>query len=237
MAERTEPIHIVGPQSIQDYVLSNKRFLRTDFGYPLEFTELSGEGGVVYDGPEYVIEAALLQHRLPTYGFALAEKDRPGRFKLEQARALGVPMGPLFGQLQAGRSVTLADGRVITPEQVLGEPRPGLRFAYVADTRPCRNGRLLARQADLLVHEGTFAGDLASEARKKKHSTVVEAAEVARDAGAKQLVLTHFSPRYLDLEPLRREAAAIFPNVLAATDLMAIELGGQPGEAGDHGPS
>lgn len=224
MAEHTETIRIVGPEGIRDYVLANKRLLRTDFGYELAFQELNSDGEIVYDGEEYVIEAALLKHRVPTYGFALAEKDRPGTFDVAAADALGVPVGPLFGALQKGRSVTLEDGRQIYPEQVLGPPKPGQRVTYVADTRPCPNAVTLARRADLLIHESTFAADLADEARQKGHCTSVDAARTAAAADARRLVLTHFSPRYADLEPLRAEAAAIFPNVETASDLLEIEV-------------
>jgi len=224
MAERVEPLTVVGPVGLREYVQANRRFLRTEFGYDLDFIELQQEFETVHDGPEYLIEAGRLDHRLPTYGFVLTEKDKPGRFDVEAARALGVPSGPLYGQLQNGQSVTLEDGTVVTPDQVLGEVRPGRRVAYVTDTRPCPMAVRLAQNADLLVHESTFAMDLADEARAKKHSTTVEAAEVARLAGAKRLVLTHFSPRYVDLEALRREAAEHFPWVEVATDLKEFEL-------------
>ena len=224
MAERTEPLHLAGPEGLREYVAVNKRLLRTDFGYPLLVHELNGDQGVVCDGPEYRIEFAALQHRVPTFGYALLEKDRPGTFDLAAAQALGVPMGPLFGQLQRGEAVTLADGTAVTPEQVLGPPKPGKRVAYVADTRPCRNAEWLARGAELLIHEATFAGELAEEARQKKHCTVLDAARTATVAAARRLVLTHFSPRYLDLEPLAAEAATIFPDVLAATDLLELDV-------------
>ena len=224
MAERVEPLTIVGPAGLREYVQANRRFLRTDFGYETDFIELSADHELVYDGPEYALEAGRLDHRLPTYGYALIEKDKPGRFDVEAAKALGVPPGPLFGVLQNGQPVTLADGSEVRPEQVLGEQRPGRRFAYITDTRPCPMAVRLAQDADLLVHESTFALDLADEARQKKHSTTVEAAEVARLAGAKRLVLTHFSPRYVDLEALRREAAEHFPWVDVATDLKEFEL-------------
>jgi len=224
MAEHAEPLRIVGPEGLRDYVLANKRLLRTDFGYELQFQELTGDGAIVHDGDEYVIEAGLLKHRVPTYGFALAEKDRPGTFNLEAAAALGVPVGPLFGALQQGRSVTLADGRQVFPDQVLGPPKPGQRLTYIADTRPCDNAVLLARRADLLIHESTFGAELADEARHKGHCTSVDAARTALAAEARRLVLTHFSPRYVDLEPLRAEAAALFPNVEIATDLLELEI-------------
>lgn len=226
MSERREPLNIIGPEGIREYVLSNKRLLRTDFGYAIEFCELADEGGVVHDGPEYVIEAGRLQHRVPTYGFALAEKDKPGRFDVAAARALGIPEGPLWGQLQSGRTLSLADGRQVTPGEVLGESRPGNRLAYISDTRPCRNAEVLARNADLLIHESTFDASLGDEARLKKHCTSLDAAQTALTAGAKRLVLTHFSPRYIDVEPLRAEAAELFPAVEAASDGLTIELAG-----------
>jgi ribonuclease Z len=228
MGERNAPLRLVGPPGLREYVLTNKRLLRTDFGFPLEFVELQGRHRLVHESQEYVLEAALLDHRVPCYGYALAEKDRPGRFDLAAARALGVPAGPLFGQLQRGATVTLDDGREVRPEQVLGPARPGRRVAYVTDTRPCANGLLLARGADLLVHEATFGAELADDARVKKHSTAAEAATVARDAGAKRLVLTHVSPRYVDLEPLRAEAEAVFSPVELADDLREFAVDYEP---------
>ena len=224
MAERTAPLEIAGPVGLQDYILTNRRLLRTEFGYELRFTELTEPFEVVYDGPDFRLEAARLDHRLSTYGYALAEKPLPGRFQAEVAAELGVPFGPLCGRLQRGEAVTLDDGRVVLPEQVLGPSRPGRRVAYVTDTRPCPGGVLLAESADLLIHEATFGADLADEARVKKHSTTREAAEVARLAGARHLVLTHFSPRYVDLEALRAEAAELFEPVDVAWDLREFVL-------------
>lgn len=224
MSEHHDEVRIVGPSGIRDFVTVNKRLLRTDFAYPIEIVELTEPGGVIHDGPEYVIEAARLQHRVPTYGYAVAEKDRPGVFNVTAARALGVPEGPLWGRLQRGETLTLEDGSVVRPEQVLGPPRPGLRVAYITDTRPCEHARVLARGADLLIHEATFGAELAEEAVRKRHSTSVEAAETALAAGAKRLVLTHFSPRYLDTEPLLAEAAERFGEVAVATDGLEITL-------------
>jgi len=228
MNERLEPLRLVGPVGLREYVQANRRLLRTDFSYDLQFTELSGAEELVYEGPEYTIEAARLDHRLPTYGYAVCERDRPGHFDVAAAQALGVPAGPLFGKLQNGATITLPDGTTVRPEQVLGEARRGRRVTYVTDTRPCAAAVLLAHEADLLIHEATFGAELAEEARQKKHATSVEAAEIARMAGAKRLVLTHFSPRYTDVEPLRLEAAAIFPATEVAADLREFELEGTP---------
>ncbi|HIE53050.1 MAG TPA: ribonuclease Z [Armatimonadetes bacterium] len=223
MAERVQPLYLHGPPGLQEYVLTCKRLLHTQFAYQL-IVEEAGKAGVLCDTPEYYVECAPLEHRLFTLGFALQEKPRPGVFNVAVAQALGIPEGPLYGRLQRGETIVLEDGRTVRPEQVLGPPRPGKRIAYCPDTRPCENALALARNADLLIHEGTFGAELHAEAVRKTHATVVEAAEIAKTAGAKRLVLTHFSPRYRDLEPLRQQAAAIFPHVTVAEDLMEIEV-------------
>jgi ribonuclease Z len=200
-----------------------KRLLRTHFTYDLEITEAPGQQ-VVCDTPEYQVECAPLEHRLFCLGYALTEKDRPGMFNVDEAQRLGVPAGPLYGRLQRGETITLEAGRTVRPEQVLGPPRPGQKIAYCTDTRPCANAVALARGADVLIHEGTFAADLADEAAAKSHSTVVEAAEIARQAEARRLLLTHLSPRYVDTDPLREQAAEVFPNVTVANDLLEVTV-------------
>jgi len=223
LAGREEPLAIYGPPGIRDYVRQNERALRTRFRFPLRFVERDGVA-VLRETPTYRLICAPLDHRIPTLGFAWIEHPRPGRFDVEAARALGIPEGPLYGALQRGTSVTLPDGRTITPDQVLGPPRPGARLAYCTDTRPCPAAIELARDADLLIYEGTFAADAAEEAARKWHSTVVDAARVAREAGVRQLAITHLSPRYTDVGPLREQARAVFPNTLIARDLQRLEI-------------
>ncbi|HSP78752.1 MAG TPA: MBL fold metallo-hydrolase, partial [Myxococcaceae bacterium] len=143
-----------------------------------------------------------VDHRINALGYVLQEEERPGRFNLEKARAMGIPSGPLYGQLQRGEAVTLPDGRTIRPEEVLGEPRPGRRLVLSGDTRPCPALVRAARDADLLVHESTFSDDEQARAHETRHSTAREAAWVAREAGAKRLVLTHLSSRH-DTDPSR----------------------------------
>ena len=219
MAERTAPVHICGPPGIEEFVWTVKRMLHTHFGYEVIFTEAAGPQKVC-DTSEYRVECAPLDHRLFCLGYALTEKDRPGVFNVAAAQRLEIPEGWLYGKLQRGETITLEDGRQIQPEQVLGPPRPGHKIAYCTDTRPCSSAVALARNADVLIHEGTFGGELAEEAVKKSHSTVVEAAEIARRARARRLLLTHLSPRYMDTEPLRQQAAAVFPRVTIAHDLL-----------------
>jgi len=223
MAERTDPVALYGPPGLRDYVLSSKRFLHTQFGYELLIHE-QDQAGLLCDEPEYIVECAPLEHRLLTLGFALTEKTRPGVFNVAEAHRLGIPEGPLYGKLQRGETILLDDGRVIRPEQVLGPPRPGKKLAYCPDSRPCANAVALARDADVLIYEGTFGAELQDEARLKSHSTVVEAAHIARQAGARRLFITHLSPRYAHTEALRDQAAAVFPNVTIARDLLEVEV-------------
>ena len=165
-----------------------------------------------------------MDHSIFALGYAFIEDDRPGEFHLERALELGVPQGPLFGQLQRGQSVTLEDGRQIRPQDVLGSPRKGRRFVHALDTRPCREVVELARDADLLVHDGMFAQELAEDAQQMGHSTAAQAAQIAREACVRQLLLSHISQRYRDEKILLREAQEIFPQTAVARDLMTVEI-------------
>jgi ribonuclease Z len=223
MAERAAPLRLCGPPGLGEYVRCSRKALHTAFGYPLEIIE-SREPRTLWETPHYSIRCAPLDHRLFCLGFVLQEGPRPGRFQVERARALGVPEGPLFGRLQRGETVTLPQGGVIRPEQVLGPERPGLKLAYCTDTRPCAASVQLASGADLLIHEGTFAADMAQEAQMKGHSTVAQAAEIAKLARVRRLALTHISPRYVDPTPLRDQAREIFAESQVVSDLERICL-------------
>ncbi len=180
--------------------------------------------GEVVERDGYDVVAFRTNHGRHSLGYALVEHQRLGRFDPVRARELGVPEGPLFGRLHRGEPVEV-DGRTITPDLVVGDPRPGRRVVYTGDTRPARTTVEQAAGADLLIHEATFAHDERARARETRHSTAREAARVAREAGARRLILTHLSPRY-GLEPdiLEREARAIFPATEIARDGMAIEV-------------
>jgi ribonuclease Z len=165
-------------------------------------------------------------HRTPAVGWALLEDLRPGRFHPERAAALGVPKGPLFGALQHGNSITLADGRVVKPEDVVEAPRRGRKVVVTGDTRPCRGTVEAARGADVLVHDCTFGDAEQARAQETMHSTAREAARVAREAGALRLVLTHLSTRYdREFRPLVEQAREEYPGALdVASDGMIIEV-------------
>ena len=178
----------------------------------------------MYESSRFTVVTRPLDHRIFALGYRLEEKIKPGRFNLERARELGVPSGPLYSQLQSGKSVTLADGRVVHSSEVLGEPRPGKAVSYCLDTRPCQNAVKLAQNADWLIHEATYTDDHIEESHHFGHSTAIQAAEIAAEAQAKRLLLTHFSSRYTDVRPLLDEARTVFPDSYTAEDLSEFEV-------------
>ena len=193
---------------------------RVPFG--VEVRELRPGESVPREGYDIVTFAA--RHGGPSLGFALIEHDRLGRFDPVRAKALGVPEGPLFGELHRGESVTV-EGREIAAHEVVGPPRPGRRVVYTGDTRPCPETIRIAAAADLLIHDATFCDEEIDRARKTGHSTAREAATVARKAGVARLVLTHLSARYADdPRPLEKEARSVFRSAVVAYDGLQIEV-------------
>jgi ribonuclease Z len=184
---------------------------------------LSG-AAVVYETAKFEVRALPLNHRIFDLGYRIDERPRSGRFDLERAYALGIPEGPLFGQLQRGHSVRLDDGRLIEPGEVVGPERPGKSLAYCTDTRPCAEDVELAGGVDLLLHEATFAQDLVDEAREYGHSTSAQAGQVAAAAGAKRLAITHVSSRYGDATQLLDQARSVYSETTLADDLMEFEV-------------
>ena len=171
-----------------------------------------------------MVRSRPIDHRIFALGYRIEERPRPGKFDLERARALGVPEGPMFGRLQAGNDVSLPDGRIAHPSDVLGPARPGKVIAYCTDTRPCAASIELGRDADLLIHEATYTEDLRSEAREFGHSTAAQAASIAAESGARRLLITHFSTRFPNAAPLLEEAAAVFTETTVANDLVELEV-------------
>jgi len=223
LQERTAPVTLYGPRGAQRLLgqLVSLGHERTRF--PVEIVEV--KPGDRLGRGDYDIVVFPTDHRTDTVGYALAEHERLGRFDPERARELGVPEGPLWGRIHKGQAVTLDDGRVVTPEELVGVPRPGRTVVYTGDTRPHAEVIAAARGADLLVHEATFGQDERQRAQETGHSTAAEAARVAREAGARRLVLTHISPRYTREAPeLLSEARAVFPGTVVARDGMTVDV-------------
>lgn len=219
---RESPLTIVGPVHTIDLVEKFSSICYFSRDFEVKALELEPGDAVKMDG--YQVEAIETQHSVPSIGYCLSEDVRLGRFNREAAIALGVPPGPLFGRLQHGQEVTV-DGKTIRPGQVMGSPRPGRKIVYTGDTRPCRSVKAASVGADLLIHDCALSDEMADWARETKHSTAGEAAELARRAGVRQLVLTHISSRYSeDSSALLNDARAIFSNSIVAQDLMSIEI-------------
>ena len=212
---RLKPLELYGPPGLK----ALWETLRPVIGrttYPLSVTELDRHDDVRFDG--YVVTGFPVAHRVPAYGYALVEDDRPGRFDVEEARRLGVAPGPDFGRLQRGEPVG-----GVRPEQVIGPGRAGRRIVLSGDTAPCQAVEAFAHGADVLVHEATFIDADRDRARETGHSTARQAAEIARDAGVRLLALTHLSTRYFPRE-IRDEARAAFRETVVPRDFDAIDV-------------
>ncbi len=224
---RETPLDLYGPRDLADYLEYMQGFSRFKFRYAVSVHEVAPRAEAArWDCGAVTVSTRRLDHGIPTLGFRVEEKPKPGKFDVQAAEQLGVPPGPQRARLQAGETVRLADGSTVRPEQVLGPPRPGRKVAIVLDSRPCRNAQILAQEADLLVHEGTFDQSQAARAAETGHATVTQAAQLARDAGCKKLLLTHISARYReeDEDALLQQAKAVFPNTILGRDLLRIEV-------------
>lgn len=208
---RTEPIHIWGPKGSSKTLRQCISLGGERITFPVDVTELTDGQSVPRD--DYHVQSFPVEHRgASAVGYALVEHDRLGRFNPELAREMGIPEGPLWGQIHKGRAITLPDGRVIEPHVLVGAARRGRKVVLTGDTRPTANTVAAARDADVLIHEATFADDEAARAVETGHSTAREAAEVARAARARRLVLTHISARYTREAPeLEAQAREVFP--------------------------
>jgi ribonuclease Z len=221
--DRDKPLEVYGPPGIRKFIDCVKGSVNFSLTFPIEIYEIY-ETGVICETPEYIVQAIWANHVVPNLAYALVEKPRPGKFYVERAKALGVPEGPLWGQLQRGKTIRLPDGRIIKPEDVLGPPRSGRKIVYTGDTRPFEGLAEFAVNADLLIHDATLDDELADKAAEDGHSTPSQAAEVAKKAGVRKLILTHISARYSDTSILLEQARRIFENTIVAEDFLIIDV-------------
>ncbi len=227
--DRSEPLQVIGPPRIAEYVEANRRVLEMYINFEIQVNEISEPEapGVVYEGEGFQIRSFPVRHSRTCVGYAFREDPRPGIFHPHRAEECGVPRGPLWSRLQQGESVALDDGRVVEPGDVLGPPRPGRKFCYVTDTVAFPAIAEEVRNSDLLVCEGMFTEEFRETAVAKRHMTARDAARIARSAGGvKKLGLTHFSPRYTnrELKELVKEAREEFPDAFLARDRMHINI-------------
>lgn len=232
----TAPLTVYGPPGLKAYLEVSLSVSQSRIPYKLEIVEHSG--GLIYEDDTFKVEAGLLEHRIDSYGYRITEKDSPGNLNAELLKSYGLKPGPLYGRLKKGEDITTDDGTVIRAAEVVHAPKRGRVVVILGDTRPTPGALPLSQDADLIIHEATFAHDLADMAYQYHHSTARQAAELARDAGARELLLTHFSSRYTSMEelaPLLQEAKAIFPDTLLAEEFCTFPVyrrsaGNSPGQ-------
>jgi ribonuclease Z len=217
---RELPLDVFGPRGLRDLLGSLRRVIGR-LSYEIRLVEL--EPGDVLQRADYRLATFGVSHTASSLGWSLIEAKRPGRFDVEQADSLGVPNGPERGALQHGRPVLLPDGRTVTPEQVLGPPRPGRKLVLTGDTAPSDEIVEAAWHADVLVTEATFAEEERERAEETLHQTAAQAAEVAQRAQVELLALTHLSNRYFGPE-IAREARAIFPDTVVPRDFDVVAV-------------
>ncbi|MEM8780922.1 MAG: ribonuclease Z [Cyanobacteria bacterium P01_G01_bin.49] len=227
LAGNAQPIEIYGPPDLADYLKACAKYSHLKLSNRVRVYGVSP--GILYEDEDFTVSCGLLKHRIPAFGYRIAEKDRPGRFDVDKAKSLGIAPGPVYGQLKRGETVTLPDGRRIRGQDLCGETETGRKVVYCTDTVFCEGAIELAEDADVLIHEATFAHQDAQLAFDRLHSTSTMAAQVALGAGVKQLIMTHFSPRYApgnnrQLGDLLSEARAIFPNTIMSRDFMTYEV-------------
>jgi ribonuclease Z len=222
---REEPLEIYGPRYVDKFLYHLLALGYAGRSFEVKAIELKPGDVVRRDG--YEIRTVKTEHNVLSIGYVLEEDMRPGRFNRERAMELGIKPGPLFAKLQSGRSITV-DENEIRPEQVLGPSRPGRKIVYTGDTRPCESVIEASKNADLLIHDSTLSEETKGYAIDYMHSTALEAAEVAKQAAVRKLILTHLSARYSDLEGARKleaEARQVFEHTEVASDLMTMEVG------------
>jgi ribonuclease Z len=218
---RDKPVDVYGPKGLANFL----DLIYKPLGYPANFEIRSKElaPGDIVDHGEYTVKTALAKHDITCLAYGIFEKTRPGRFHPDKAKLIGIPEGPLWGELQHGKPVKF-DGKLVRPEDVVDEARPGLRIVYAIDTRPAEAVKALAKSADLLIHDGGFAEERRPKAQEYYHSTAHEAAGVAKAAGAKRLAVVHISAVTRDDAVLLKEARKVFRQTIVPKDFQVLSM-------------
>ncbi|MBU3851229.1 MAG: ribonuclease Z [Candidatus Paralactobacillus gallistercoris] len=216
---------IYGPRGIEEYVRTSLRISESHLTYKLKFVNLP-QSGVIFEDKTFKVVTARVDHRIPAYGFRVVEKDHPGELLVAKLKAMDIPSGPIYGQLKAGKTVTLPDGRVLDGKDFVGPAQKGRIVTIIGDTRRTENCVRLAKNADVLVHESTFADDDRPMAHQYYHTTSAEAAEIAKQAHVKELLLTHISARYIGrgIAHLQKQARRIFANTKVVNDFDIVNV-------------
>jgi ribonuclease Z len=216
---RERGLRVIGPPGLFDLFKSLRRIFGR-LAYDVELLELGAGECIRHAG--YEVRAFGVEHRMTAYGYALVEDERPGRFDPEAAQRLGVAPGPDFKRLQDGNTVEGSSGPV-RPADVMGSPRRGRKLVVSGDTAPCEMTTVAAHDAQLLVHDASFADEEAGRAAETGHSTARQAAELAAAAEVDMLALVHISSRY-DVGAVLAEAVERFKGAIAPRDFDLVEI-------------
>jgi len=221
LQNRTESVDIYGPLGIEEFLASNLKILNFYLTFPVRISRI--KEGLVFEDSTYTVQVCEAQHSIPAYSYLFTEKDKPGKFYPEKAKNLGVPEGKLWHELQNDIPVKVGD-KIIKPSDVMGEKRKGKKIGISGDTRPTKKLEEFFLGCDYIIFDSTYSDTLRDKAKENFHSTAVEAAELAKKANVTNLILTHFSARYDDVKELVKEASTIHDSVIAAKDLLEIEI-------------
>ncbi len=221
LQNRTEPIEIYGPDGIEEFIAANIKVLNFGLSFPVMITSVTE--GVIVDEKTYNVEVCEAEHSVKSFAYLFKEKDKPGRFFPDKAKELNVPEGELWHKLQMGEDIKIGD-KTVRSSDVLGEKRPGKKIGISGDTRPTKKLEEFFKNCDYLSFDSTFSHEIQDKAIETHHSTAKEAAELAKNANVSNLILTHFSARYNDESVLLDEAKQIHNDVIAAKDLLEIEI-------------
>jgi ribonuclease Z len=225
-------IDIYGPSKLSEFINSSLVNSYCKLSFPLRFIEVenfASENKCLFENDKIKVHCATLKHKVPAYGYRVSEKDKPGIFDIKKAESMKIAPGPIYSELQQGKTVILADGRTFNGNEFCGPPRKGESFVYCSDTIFSESAVSLSKNVDLLVHESTFSGEDEGMAFEKLHSTTIMAAKTALLSNAKKLIITHLSPRYnnknaITPSVLLKEAQKVFPNTYLAKDFLTAEI-------------
>ncbi len=222
------PVTVYGPKGLKEYIEVSLKVSGTRVKYPLTIKEI--KEGSLFEDEQFHVEAIKLAHGLDSFGYVIQEKDKLGELLPAKLKALGIQPGPLYQIIKSQNETTLDDGRTIYREEVTGPSKKGRKLAILGDTRylPALNSKI--KEADVLVHEATFAGEEEAMAHDYFHSTITQAATLAKHANVSTLLLNHLSARYHgdELDRLQREAQEIFPNTTLAYDFYLHPIPSRP---------
>ncbi|MEK4229795.1 ribonuclease Z [Solibacillus sp. FSL H8-0538] len=218
-----ELVTIYGPKGLKEWVEMTLALSKTHLSYPVQFVEV--QEGIIFEDEQFTVTAMPLEHVIECFGYRIEQKSLAGELLIDKARELGVPKGPLLGQLKAGRNITLDDGTIVYSTDVTSPPKPGFTLTVLGDTKYCVNAQKLSENADIVIHEATFDHATIHLAAQYGHSTNTEAAWIAHDANAKALILNHISARFLahDLQTLVSDARTIFTSTFIANDYSTFD--------------